>query len=276
MAIGVFVGLQVVAQGSASASTVPNATIESELSVSDSKRDKTIAAECPTGKRVIGGGARVNGAQHVVITQQEPISDSSGELFHASASEDQVGFNGNWSVQAFAICSDPLPGLEIVSEAGTPGSDPFQGISARCLAGKQALGAGGRIDGGQGQVQLGTSVEGGPLFSNRSTATGTEDLDGFDGEWNVTAFTVCVIPNAFGDLRLAQEQFNSGPTNRIIGTVSCPSGTRVTGAAAFTSLPGKVEVAVPTAFRLGVQAIGRSDTPGAGPWHMTVYALCAK
>jgi hypothetical protein len=48
----------------------------------------------------------------------------------------------------------------------------------------------------------------------------------------------------------------------------------VTGTAAFTSTPGKVEVAVPNASRTGVQGIGRSDDPGGGDWDVHVYALC--
>jgi hypothetical protein len=273
LALGVPVGLQVAAQGPASASTVPNATVVGSPSVFSLKAVKTADAPCPTGKKVLGGGARVNGADHVVITQQQPISTSSGDLFRASASEDQDGFAGTWALQAFAICSDPLAGLTIVSQAGTAGSSTFQAVSATCPAGTRALGAGGRIDGGRGQVQLGTIAEG-SLGPNRSTAAGTEDLDGLSGTWNVTAFTVCATGSAVTDFQVVQTQSASDSTARKIIGVSCPSGKRVTGTAAFTSTPGKVEVVAPNASRTGVQAIGRSDDPGAGDWDVHVYALC--
>jgi hypothetical protein len=273
VAVSVPVGLQVAGQGTASASTVPNATVVSTTPVFDSNAVKTADAQCPAGKRVIGGGARVNGAQHVVITQQQPISTGAGDTFRASASEDQFGFAGNWALQAFAICSNPLSGLAIVSTAGTAGSGSFQGVSATCPAGKRALGTGGRIDGGQGQVQLGTIAEG-SLGSNRSTATGTEDPDGFNGTWNVTAFTVCVTSNTITDFQVVQNQSASNNTARKIINVSCPSGKHVTGAAAFTSTPGNVEVVAPDAFRTNVQAIGRSDNVGVATWDVHVYAFC--
>ena len=62
------VTLQVLSEGVASAATVPTASVVSALTPFDSTANKTIAAQCPAGKRVIGGGARVNGAQHVVLT----------------------------------------------------------------------------------------------------------------------------------------------------------------------------------------------------------------
>lgn len=51
-------------------------------------------------------------------------------------------------------------------------------MSARCPAGKFAVGAGGRINGGEGQVALQTIAEG-AFWSSRTTAGGSEDLDGF-------------------------------------------------------------------------------------------------
>ena len=60
VAIGVPLALQVVAQSPASASTVPNATVVSATPVFDSIAVKTVDAKCPAGKKVIGGGVRVN------------------------------------------------------------------------------------------------------------------------------------------------------------------------------------------------------------------------
>ena len=90
----------------------------------------------------------------------------------------------------------------------------------------------------------------------------------------MTAFTICVT-STLSDLRVVRTQTVSDNTDRKIITVSCPSGKRVTGAAAYTSAPGNVEVVVPDAALTNVQAIGRSDTPRALQWHVTVYAFCA-
>jgi hypothetical protein len=273
IAVAVPVGLQVVGQGTASASTVPNATVVSSPSVFKPDPQQSATVTCPTGKVVIGGGARVNGASHVVITKQQPFHNGSGDGMVVTAQEDQVGIGGNWAVQAFAICTDPLNGYAIVSKAGTAGSGAFQGVTATCPAGKVALGTGGRIDNGNGQVNLSTIAEGG-LGSNRSTATGTEDLDGFNGNWNVTAFSICATPNSVTDFQVVQNQASFNGAGRKFVTVDCPQGKRVTGAGAFTNTPAAVEVVVPDAFRLRVQAGGRSDV-SAGSWSVTAYAFCA-
>ena len=272
LAVAVPVGIQVIGQGTASAQTIPNAQVVSSSPVFNSNSPKTAVINCPAGTKIIGGGARVNGAQRVVITQQQPFTTGTGG-FRAAASEDQVGFGGNWALQAFAICTNANVNVTIASKDGTPGSGAFQGVSATCPTGFRATGAGGRIDGGQGQVQLGTINEGG-LGPNRTTAGGTEDIDGFNGNWNVTSFTVCVqTPNA-SDFQVVQNQANGNNAGRKIVDVPCPTGKRVTGVAAFTSAGANVEVAVTDANRLRAQAIGRSDV-NAGGWSVNVYAICA-
>ncbi|PZS25477.1 MAG: hypothetical protein DLM59_20115 [Pseudonocardiales bacterium] len=131
---------------------------------------KTAVALCPAGTDVIGGGGPVNGAQHVVIA------------------EDQVGTNQSWAVQAYAACSSPVAGLQIVSVTGDAGSSGFQAKRADCPAGKSALGAGGRINNGAGQVALNTQGPGASI-SQATAASGLEDHDGFEGQLDLAAVT---------------------------------------------------------------------------------------
>jgi len=191
-----------------------------------------------------------------------------------AASEDQTGFAGTWALQAYAICADPPPGLQIVSATGTAGSDAFQAVTASCPPGKFAIGAGGRINGGGGQVDLNTIAEGG-FWSLRTTAGGTEDLDGFSGTWSVTAFAVCVTPNSLFDLQIVRVQSASDSTTPKITEASCPSGKRVTGGTAFSSIPGVVASVSPDANRLRIQGIARNNSPLPGTWNLTVVAFCA-
>src|SRR6266487_21850 len=269
----VVVGMQLVGQSQAFASSVPSAQVTSALTAFDSTPEKTVAAACPSGKRVSGGGGRVNAAQHVVLTRLQPVHSSMGDRFVVSASEDETGFAGSWAAQAYAICADPLPGLEIVS-ASAPGSGFFTGVSASCPAGKSAIGAGGLIAGGQGQVALDTLGEGSSL-SFRTTAAGTTDLNGFAGTWSVTAYAVCMTPSNLFDLGIVRVQSASDSTDRKILEARCPTGKRVTGGAAFSGNSDiVVESVAPDAFRLRVQLIARENRPTTGNWNVTVVAFC--
>ena len=273
--VGVALTALVVGAGSASASSVPPPVIRSAISKFDSKpAPKTAKAVCPAGTRVIGGGGRVNGGQHVVITQQQPVQGSP-DTFQVSAIEDQVGTAQSWAVQAYAVCSDPLPGLEIVSTTSAAGSSGFQGQNADCGPGKSVLGVGGRIDNGAGQVSLNTQG----AFPQRAAASGLEDVDGFVGVWSVTAFAVCAKLNSVFDSRVVSVQTVTDTTARKIFDIHCPAGMNLTGGAAFADFPGVVEVVSPDdgAVATSVQVIARQDgtvTP-ADRWSVTGYALCA-
>ena len=271
------VAWQVRGQGVASAATVPTATVVSAITPFDSTATKTIAALCPAGKRVIGGGGRVSGAQNVVLTRQEPVQAGTGDSYVVAASEGQNGFTDTWALQAYAICADPLPNQQIpqiVSVTSAPGSEAFQGVSASCPAGKFAVGAGGRINSGGGEVALSTKAEG-SSWSTRITAAGTEDADGFAGPWSVTAFAVCVTPTSLLDLRIVKVQSASDATNPKVTAALCPAGKKVTGGTAFSSFPGVVHSVAPDANRLQIQGIARNDSPVGGVWDLTVVALCA-
>jgi hypothetical protein len=270
---GVPLAIQVYGQGAASASTVPSATVTSALTAFDSTATKTAVAKCPTGTRVIGGGGRVNGAQHVVITRQEPGHNATGDSFAVDAREDEVGFGGSWAVQAFAICSAPIAGLQIVSATSPSSSNAFTSLSASCPAGTFALGGGGKINGGNGQVDLSTLAEGGTV-SSRTTAAGTEDLNGFSGNYSVTAFAVCA-KGAFADFQVVKVQSASDSTDRKILNATCPTGKRVTGGAAFANIPGVIESVSPDANRLRVGVIARENTFTTGAWNVIAVAFCA-
>ena len=270
--VGAALTALVVGAGSASASTVPRPVIRSALTQFDSNPGaKTARAQCPAGTRVIGGGGRVNGGQHVVITRQQPIH-STLDSFVVSAIEDQVGTAQSWAVQAFAICSVPLPGLEIVSATGAAGSSGFQGKNADCSPGKNVLGVGGRINHGAGQVSLNTQA----LFPQRASAGGLEDSDGFGGLWSVTTYAVCANLSSVFDSQVVSIQTVADTTARKIFSIDCPAGTNLTGGAAFAGSPGAVvEVVSPDTTR--VQVIARFDgtvTP-ADTWNVVGYAICA-
>jgi hypothetical protein len=66
---------------------------------------KNVTVSCPSGKKVVGGGAAISGAgvSNVVITAAWPDSDL--KSFHASATEVSTGTTQNWTLTAYALCA---------------------------------------------------------------------------------------------------------------------------------------------------------------------------
>jgi hypothetical protein len=71
---------------------------------SSSANSKSAVATCPSGKRVIGGGAQAmgTGAGKVSINQNFP--DSAGNKWNAQAVE-VVSTGQSWQLQAYALCA---------------------------------------------------------------------------------------------------------------------------------------------------------------------------
>jgi hypothetical protein len=65
---------------------------------------KTLSAVCPTGKRVIAGGARVTGAGAVDVSIVEAYPDSDGTKFNGIARESDPT-NLTWALQVYAMCA---------------------------------------------------------------------------------------------------------------------------------------------------------------------------
>lgn len=145
------------------------------------------AVTCPEGRKVIGAGAAVTGGgQRVGLRQVRPLAGLGGVL--VGAHETETGYGGAWSLTAWAICAEPLPGLELVS-ASTAAAG-FQAHSAQtgCPSAKRVHGVGGAVTGGPGEVFL----RGGfPTGADTALAQGSVDGTGFGGSWGVLGFAIC-------------------------------------------------------------------------------------
>lgn len=71
---------------------------------SDSTSPKGVTAVCPTGKRAIGGGGEVGGAQPREVALQATIPLGNGTGWQAEAAE-TVATTALWTVRAWAICA---------------------------------------------------------------------------------------------------------------------------------------------------------------------------
>jgi hypothetical protein len=193
----------------ASATTIPPGSVHviPTQSPVDTRASKSFSADCPSGQRVLGGGAFTVGGVHAVITELQPIHTTSGnsfkDSFKVSAAADQFGIAVPWSFQVFAFCA-PVPaalGLEIIPHTNAPTSAGTDQAQAVCPGGKRVVGAGGKIENGNGQVDLGIFTNSSGPFPFSTAAFAKEDADGFAGNYTVTGYTVCALNNVFGDIQ---------------------------------------------------------------------------
>jgi hypothetical protein len=68
-----------------------------------SSNTKSVVATCPSGKRVVGGGARATGSGAAKVSVNESFPDSNGDRWNANGIE-VVATELNWALQAYALC----------------------------------------------------------------------------------------------------------------------------------------------------------------------------
>lgn len=91
------------------AQLVKNVTYVAKASVSDATDAKSVNAECPSGKQVVGGGAVLLGANTKVVLSSSGLAPANvdGKRTGWAASGREVEAEaGNWSVEAVAICAE--------------------------------------------------------------------------------------------------------------------------------------------------------------------------
>lgn len=155
-------------------------------STHSSASSRTAAVACPSGKRVIGTGGVVNeGGSQVALASFFPTPDA---LTHAiaQAHEDETGYAGGWSVTAWSVCADPLPGLERVTGVGphAPGS-----MLVDCPRAKRLHSVGAVLSGGTGQARLDAAFPAAGMES--ALVVANEDETGYGQPWSLTAIAVC-------------------------------------------------------------------------------------
>jgi hypothetical protein len=104
---------------------------------------RTWTVNCPAGKKVIGAGGTIfEGEGRVKIDEIRP--NASLDQVTVTASEDQDGTTAAWSVQAYAICATPPPGLQRIATVATSGWDG-RTVVARCPSEQKLLSSSGGV-----------------------------------------------------------------------------------------------------------------------------------
>lgn len=254
------------------AGAVPGQIIVSAVTAFDSTTGKGATATCPSGKRVLGTGWKVTGADGQVTVEQV-VPDAALTQVGAFAREDGTGTALSWSLEVFAVCAS-VSGGTVVMAAGVSSSQP-KTVPATCPTGYKVTGAGFAISGGAGEVHV-DSVEPAALLAS-VTVSARED-GAYLPTWQLRAYAVCTPSSQVPGLVLVSgtSPLGSGPSQGA-GAI-CPAGKMLTGAAAAV-LGGGDEVLIPVVWPSGpgsVRAVGTEDDGGyGGTWQSRAYAICA-
>ncbi|GIG91207.1 hypothetical protein [Plantactinospora endophytica] len=148
---------------------------------------KSVFAGCPSGLRLYGLGAELNGASgNVFLDDLTPNAALTGATL---TGYENGAFAGNWSVTGFAICGNPSANMvrqAVTSAAASPVAASV--TTAACPAGTRVHGVGAELNGALGGVVIDDLRPNVGLPT--STATGAEN-GAFAGNWTVTAYAIC-------------------------------------------------------------------------------------
>lgn len=249
----------------AAAPVIDRVRVDSET---NSVSPKAAIASCPPGTQVVGTGARVIGGLGQVV--MEGIIPNTGLTnVTVTAREDQDGFSGNWSVVAIAFCTAPQPFLERFDYFGGPSPDRSLLVTGAC-PGRQVLGLGFQINGGNGQVTV-ESLNFAPHL------VAIEDQDNHPFPWSATLFVICGNPTFSHRVVSDVTEFNSSSKSLI---VHCPAGEKVM-ATSFSLVQGNGQARVDDMFTSvttpgDLRVAAKEDQDGhPGVWSLRPFARCA-
>jgi hypothetical protein len=174
------------------ASPPPGYTIISNTSAFARGSTRAVTANCPAGTSPIGAGASLSNG-----FGQISISDLTygGHSASAGAIDDEDGYSGSWSITAYAICANPLPGLQVITTFSSVDSSFLHSATSYCPAGQQVLGSGWSVFLGSLAVtrqllNIHVDISGGGA-SPSVGALASEDANGYSGDWQVYVQAVC-------------------------------------------------------------------------------------
>jgi hypothetical protein len=145
----------------------------------------TATATCPAGKKVIGAGGRSAGKVGYVLDTMDVSADLTSVYVETIATEWAIPATAPLA-EAYAVCVNPVPGLERVSASSAYDSND-KVLSVACPAGKAVHGVGGGMTGALGQAYLDMLAPG----SSSAIINAREDATGTTNNWKVDVYAIC-------------------------------------------------------------------------------------
>jgi hypothetical protein len=177
---------------------LPGQTIVISRSPTDSGHSEREIADCPAGRRAIGSGVRVNGGAgqvHVMEMTMGGFADGRTSAF-VTAQENNDGFGGDWSLDAFAVCATIAPERQVYLSnfAPGPGSADRKVADVTCPAGMAITGGGAEIGASSGRVVMERIIPEfliGGVPGDEYTAVAREEILN-DDFWSLRVVASCV------------------------------------------------------------------------------------
>ncbi|MEV4140126.1 hypothetical protein AB0J72_49205 [Dactylosporangium sp. NPDC049742] len=268
----------VVPLGPAPASADPAGLVTVGFTTAANSSDKTYSKACPPGTVVTGGAGYLTAnpaAQGWVgLDQLEPNADGSG--FTATLREVD-GYAGNWSLTVRAQCAAPLPGWQRVSATSAAATTSATATTASCPAGKSVIGAGAKVNNGQGEVVLDDVIPSANLKT--VTAKAYRVPGSAHSGWTLTAYAICA--NTPAGLQLVS--WDTGPLtstahqslNWHCDESTSPKGTFGGGFAIDSGLGNVLPSTLNIYSSDDMSAAADEFHAGyAGNWNLTLYLIC--
>jgi hypothetical protein len=172
------------------ANPLPGYSIQTSTSTFRRATDQTVLATCPAGKSVVGGGASLSNGFGQVST----ILLSSGTAgVLAEGHTDVDGYSGSWSITAYAICANLLPGWHQVQQLSPEDVFLSRTETAFCPPNQVPIGVGWRTFGAVAGVVdryfSRANISTGPNPGVTVSATGPDNTA---HPWQLSARAVCV------------------------------------------------------------------------------------
>jgi hypothetical protein len=237
---------------------------------------------CPSGTQLVGGGANiVGGGRNVQLVGLNPApAGFPANSLWATAVEGVFGYDGNWSITAWATCSANVTGVQIIqtsSAAAAGASIAF--ATATCPAGKKVIGAGG-VSAGKPGYLLDTMDIAADLSSVYVETVATR-VDPSTAPLAI-AYAICIDPVP-GQQRVAAS--GAYDSNDKSLSVLCPAGSKMFGVGGgMTGALGQAMLTslYPASFSLfgrtyhGAVLKAVEDPDGdSGTWKVDTYGVCA-
>jgi hypothetical protein len=273
IAVGVVAAGTLAVVGPASAA-VPGLQYITMSTVSDSSVYKTITVPCPSGLQAIGVGYEFVGATGSVVLDDfipnaTSVTVGAGEI--VGPGEPSDGTTQNWRIKATAICANPLPGLQIVSNTSFFGPGGSRQVFADCPVGKRVVGSGAALSQGFGQV----SIRALGIAGTFVVADAIDDEDGYSGNWSITAYAVCA--NAVPGLQIITGSTANDSSDIKHASANCPPDKKVLGVG-WALNPGDQMYAHSTFLGIGgsnTMLLVEDANGFGGNWNASAISICA-
>ena len=166
-----------------------------------------------------GVGAAASGVESFSKTRTTP--------FIGLAVAVVVGLIGSLAVMATTAVA-AVPGLIRVSSFSGYFPEDTKTVVVACPAGKQVVGTGARIDGGNGKVAI-TSVwpNGSPTSAPTAVTAIAQETDPISLSWGLTVYGICANPLP-GLVRISATSADNSDDIKAVSAV-CPTGKKVVG-----------------------------------------------